>query len=241
MHNWISELPEEIGREVIARCSSRRLSDGECLYRLGDAAEECYQVIAGRLKVCTYNHAGQEMVQVYLMAGDCIGDWPLLIDEERMNFVYACGDAEVNVLKKFHFQQLYEKYQEIPKALNRVMARRLRHTFMLAEDACLLPLRQRLARVILRMGHSIGKTDAEGGAIIEDISHDELSKLVGATRQSVGRELKKLEQEGDIEIKYGKLIIKDIAAFGKEYDFLLSLEPVVPEYHSDKSSGDAGD
>jgi CRP-like cAMP-binding protein len=110
------------------------------------------------------------------------------------------------------------------------MSRRLRFLFMLAEDASLLPLRQRLARAIVRMGHSVGKIAEDGRATIEGISHDELGKMVGATRQSVGRELKKLEQEGSIEIQYGKLIIGDIAAFGEHYDRLLSAEPVVPDY-----------
>lgn len=230
LHNWISELPDDIRHEVVQRCFSRQLSDGECLYSLGDDADDCFQVINGRLKVCTFNHAGQEMVHAYLREGDCIGDWALLIDEKRMNFVFACGDSEVNVLKKTQFHDLYNTYPEIPKALNRVMARRLRYTFMLAEDASLLPLRQRLARAIVRMGHSMGQTEKDGSITIEDISHDELGKMVGATRQSVGRELKKLEQEGSIAIKYGKLTIKDIATFAEHYDRLLAMEPVVPEY-----------
>ena len=45
-------------------------------------------------------------------------------------------------------------------------------------------------------------------------------------------ELKKLEQEGSIEISYGKLIIRDIAAFGEQYDWLLAIEPVAPDYDS---------
>lgn len=230
MHNWVSELPEEIQREVIQRCATRKLTEGEYLYRLGDIASDCFQMIEGKLKICTFDQAGQEMIQFYLMEGDCVGEWPLLIDEVRMNFVYACCDTEVYVLKKSDFYELYEQYPEIPKALNRVMARRLRYTFMLAEDASLLPLRQRLARVILRMGHSIGEIDEEGRAMIDNISQDELGKLVCAPRQSVGRELKKFVEEGAIEVKYRKLIITNFAEFGKQYDNVLALEPVVAEY-----------
>ena len=180
--------------------------------------------------MCNSNYAGQELVHTYLMAGDCVGDWGLLIQQPRMNNAVACGDTEVNILRKTHFNELYDKYTEIPRALNRVMARRLRLMFMLTEDASLLPLRQRLARVVIRMGHSLGHADSDGQTTIENISHDELAKMVGATRPSVGRELKKLEQEGSIDIRYGKLVIKDIAAFGEQYDRLLSVEPVVADY-----------
>jgi CRP-like cAMP-binding protein len=230
LHNWIAELPDDLGLEVLHRCVRRKLSDEECLYRLGDPSDACFQVAKGKLKICNFNHSGQELLHTYLMEGDCVGDWGIIINEARMNFAFACGNVEVNVLKKSQFQDLYDRYPEIPKALNRVMSQRLRLLFMLAEDASLLPLRQRLARALVRMGHSVGKIAEDGRATLEDISHDELGKMVGSTRQSVGRELKKLEQEGSIEIKYGKLIITDIAVFGEQYDRLLSAEPVVPNY-----------
>jgi CRP/FNR family cyclic AMP-dependent transcriptional regulator len=230
LHNWIAELPEEIGNEVIQRCVTQSLKDGECLYRLGDAADACFQVCKGKLKICTFNQTGQELLHSYLMEGDCVGDWGLIISEPRMNFAFACGDAEVRVLAMRHFNELYDKHPQIVRALNRVMARRLRLMFMLAEDASLLPLQQRLARAIVRVGLSEGQVDDDGNTTVHNVSHDELGKMVGAARQSVGRELKKLELDGSIEIKYGKLIIKDIAAFGARYDKLLSAEPVVPNY-----------
>ena len=230
LHNWISELPEVIGEEIHSCFSKRSLQDGEFLYHQGDHAGACYQVARGRLKVCNYNYAGQELVHVILVDGDCVGDWGLLIDQPRMNNAVACGDTEINIISKAHFDDLYDKFPEIPKALNRVMARRLRLTFMLTEDASLLPLRERLARLIIRMAHSLGSTDQEGHALIENISHEELAKMLGAARPSVGRELKKFAQQDAIEIKYGKLIVRDIAAFSAQFDHLLSVEPVVPDY-----------
>ena len=231
LHNWVSALPPAIRGEIAQRFVARKLTDGECLFRQGDPPDACFQVAKGRFKVCNYNYSGQELVHTYLKEGDCIGDWGLLIDQPRMNSAVSCDSTEVNVLRKAHFFELYDKYPEIPKALNQVMAQRLRLAFMLAEDASLLPLRQRLARAVIRMGHSLGQVEQDGRITIEHLSQDELANVVGATRPSVGRELKKLEQEGSIEIKYGKLIIKDIDSFGEQYDQLLSVEPVVPDYN----------
>jgi CRP/FNR family cyclic AMP-dependent transcriptional regulator len=232
LHNWISELPEEIQGEVGRHFVSRKLVDGEYLYHQGDPPDACFQVANGRCKVCNYNYDGQEILHTYIMAGDCVGDWGLLIDQPRMNSTISVGSSEVNVLRKTHFNNLYDRFPEIARALNRVMARRLRLTFMLTEDASLLPLRPRLARVIIRMGYSLGYLDQEGCTVIEGISQDELSKMVGATRPSVGRELKKLEREGSIGIRYGKLIIKDLAFFSEQYHRLTAVEPVVPDYES---------
>lgn len=74
--------------------------------------------------------------------------------------------------------------------------------------------------------------DGEQGEILQKVMNTIVSygKLMGATRPSVGRELKKFAQEGSIDIQYGKLIIRDFATFGEQYDHLLSVEPVVPDY-----------
>ena len=230
MHNWIAELPEDVAGEVLSHCSSRKLVDGQCLFYPGDAADACYRLVKGQLKVCNISHSGHELVHTSLAPGDCIGEWSLLADEPRMNQTYASGDSEVLVLPKARFDDLYDKHPEIARALNRVMARRLRLFFMLAEDAALLPLRQRLARIIVRMGLSVGEVDAQGRTVIGDISHDELARMVGSTRQSVSRELKKLKEDGSIVISYGKLIIPDIDGLGQQYDQLIGVEPVVADY-----------
>ncbi|MEP5765120.1 MAG: Crp/Fnr family transcriptional regulator [Halieaceae bacterium] len=230
LHDWVSELSDAVRDEVISSFVDRNLIAGEFLYRQGDPAESCFQVTEGRIKVCNTNFAGQELVHTYLLKGDCVGDWSLLIDEPRMNYAVACGVSAVSVLRKSDFMHLYMKHAEIPRAISRVMARRLRLIFMLTEDASLLPLRERLARAVIRTAHALGEKGEDGSVTIENISHDELAKMVGATRPSVGRELKKLEREGAIRIQYGKLIISNFAAFGAQYDHLLSVEPVTPDY-----------
>ncbi len=230
LHNWIAELPADIAEEVTKSCIVRKLTDGECLYRLGDPPSDCFQVLKGRVKLATFNSSGQEMLHAYLFTGDCTGDWGVIIDQPRMNSAIACGSAEVLALSKNKFWDLYHRYIEIPKALNLVMARRLRYSLMLAEDASLLPLRQRIARAVIRMVYTVGNIDENGRAVIEHMSHDELGTLVGSPRQSVGRELKKIEQEGAISLSYGKLVVNDIDHFCSQYDRLLSVEPLVPDY-----------
>ena len=67
LHNWISELPEELAREVRCCFTTRKLISGEYLYRQGDAPAACFQVASGRLKVCKSNVNGQELVRTLAM------------------------------------------------------------------------------------------------------------------------------------------------------------------------------
>ncbi|MCP5132012.1 MAG: helix-turn-helix domain-containing protein [Pseudomonadales bacterium] len=49
----------------------------------------------------------------------------------------------------------------------------------------------------------------ELGEIYIEISHEGLSNMLGASRQSISKELKLLEREEEIELRYGKICIRD--------------------------------
>ena len=70
LHNWVSELPDEIRGEITKRFVNRKLTDGEYLFRLGDPPDACFQIAKGRFKVCNFNYAGQELVHTHLQEGD---------------------------------------------------------------------------------------------------------------------------------------------------------------------------
>jgi hypothetical protein len=54
--------------------------------------------------------------------------------------------------------------------------------------------------------------------------------MLGASRQSVSKELKLLEREGDIELRYGKIYIRDVVALGDRYEKAVGMEQVTPLY-----------
>ncbi|MCB1675942.1 MAG: winged helix-turn-helix domain-containing protein [Halioglobus sp.] len=66
-----------------------------------------------------------------------------------------------------------------------------------------------------------------------EISHEELGNLLGASRQSVSKELKPLEREGDIELRYGKIFFKNLDELGEKYETTIALEQVTPGCQDD--------
>ncbi len=228
MQNWIAELPVELMTEVLTHCTLRNLKKGEHLFSLGESSDECFQVKSGYLKVIAFNYSGRVMLHSHALAGDCIGDWELINDEPRNNSVIACESSCIYVLNSRRFWHFYNRYPDVAKAINKVMVRRLRFSNMLAEDACLLSLKQRVGRLLIRMAYSVGCVSLDGRAEIPNISQNDLGNIVGSPRQSVARELKKIEKEGCIEIGYGRLVINNIEDFSKQHDELLGAETLVP-------------
>jgi CRP/FNR family transcriptional regulator, cyclic AMP receptor protein len=228
-HNFIDALPEDIRNEVGSMTISRKIAIDEPVYRQGDRSNELYQLLEGAVRVCNYTAEGKEVVTGHFRPGDCFGEMGLIDDLPRMNHAIANEPSRVRVLGKPHFKQLYEKHPEISHELNVMFCHRIRLLYALSEDANTLSLIQRLARLLHRMVYSHGVTEADGSLYVRS-SHEELGRMLGASRQSVSKELKVLETEGSVENCYGKIYVCNLESLRMKYENLLGQEQLTPSY-----------
>jgi len=55
--------------------------------------------------------------------------------------------------------------------------------------------------------------------------------MLGASRQSVSKELKQLEVEGLINVQYGKIFVLDPNALHETYESLVGQDQITPIYN----------
>ncbi|GGO83401.1 Crp/Fnr family transcriptional regulator [Marinobacterium nitratireducens] len=226
MHNWIDRLPQACRDAVLRQMKPRRYAEGETIYSVGEAAEGLYLIDSGRVRISNYTQSGKEIRMAEFHDGECFGEMSLIDGLPRLNNAYASTETLLMTLNRQAFDALYDEYAEIAREFNLYFSLRLRALYASAEDATALPLKERLVRLLVRMAHSRG-VETDGMRVIEEVSHETLSHMLGATRQGVSRELKALEKEGQIQIRYGKILITDIAALSSRCDTLLGSELLV--------------
>lgn len=230
-HSWLKELPASVRDEVLGSMQSRDYAAGAAVWHLGDAASECYLIRSGRVRMSNYSYTGKEIQIVEFRAGDCLGEMSLIDGLPRFNNAYASEPATLMVLRKQDFDRLYRRHPEVSRQLNIFLCRRLRLAYASAEDASALALRDRVARLVARLGSSASEGGA--GATVSNLSHESLARMLGASRQSVNRELKELERAGLIGISYGKITIPELAALLRYCERLIGAETIVPDYRDD--------
>tara|TARA_R110002167_G_scaffold329606_1_gene536196 strand:+ start:14320 stop:15012 length:693 start_codon:yes stop_codon:yes gene_type:complete len=216
-YNWLDSLPKVVQNEIFNLMTERTLSDGEALFHIGEESNELYQIITGKIKCNMYSHDGKEVVISTLLSGETFGEQGLLDGLTRATNTYSVGVSLVKVLNKKHFSQLCIKYPEINAQLIVMFSHRMRMAFEINTDNLTLPLRQRLFRCLHRIVVSLSATPTVDNALSVDISHDELARMVGASRQNVSKELKQMERDGLLTIQYGKMVINNLQALEKEY------------------------
>ncbi len=233
LHDFIGELPLAIREEIEAVGSTRHVSKGEAVYRRDDPPTELYRLLEGAVKLCNYSLDGAEITAGEFRAGDCFGEMGVLDGLPRVSHAVASKESRLLVLSKAQFELLCEKYPEIHRELNRVLCRRVRYLYSLNDEALGLKLHVRLGRILHRLAYSHGRENELGETYIE-ISHEELSNMLGASRQSVSKELKSLERNGDIELRYGKIYFNDLRLLAEKYEIAVGMEQLAPLYSADK-------
>ena len=89
------------------------------------------------------------------------------------------------------------------------------------EDAFLLAIPARLARRILALVETYGKSSGAGVEISIRLPQHELGELVGATRESVNKLLRRWSEGGIIRLEQGVLTVLDPAALRDVADLLV--------------------
>ena len=230
LHNWSAGLAPELQAEIRRLTKRRKLRDGQKLYDVGETASETFRIESGRIRITNCTMDGDELVVGELFPGDWVGTVGVVDGLPRANVAQACGDTEVAVLSRADFRTLFSAHPEVAEKVCVMVCGMFRMAETLAEDAFLLDIPQRLARMLVRLAHAGGTSFPGGSVIIEGITQEDLANRLGATRQSVSRELKKLQAQGHIQVKYGKILVRDLEQLTRQVDQLIGVEQIGPVY-----------
>ena len=206
---WFAELPAAVIDEL-AHCAQRRhLKDGEHLYCRGDAPTGLFGIVSGRVRIYSTSSEGKELTATFFETGDWLGEISIFDGLPRLSDAVALGDCEVIFISRKAIQTLLERQPELYAPFVRILCRKLRMAMEGMSDLMLLPLSQRLAKRLLALADDYGQPHADGTLIDMHLPQDELGRLLGASRQSVSKELKVLERSGLVKLAYGQIVIVD--------------------------------
>ena len=215
-NEWFRELPDEVVAALSARARPRRLVDGERLYARGDPPQGFYGVVSGRIRLTAVAPDGRELTVAIHEPGNWFGEVTLFDGRERLQDAHADGDTELLCIARADFEAWLSGNSELYPHFTRMLCRKLRMAIEFAEDLMFRPLSARLAKRLLALLHAYGQP-ADGGTLINlHLPQDDLARMVGATRQSVSRELKRWEAAGVLGVAYGRITVRDATVLEDE-------------------------
>ena len=210
--HFLRTLPEELMAALEGLAVTKRYADGDVIFRRGDEAHGLFGVRSGRVQVLSQGADGRDWLLTVLAPGEWFGEISLFDGLPRTHDNVAVGDTELWFVPKREFRALLDERPEFVRPFAELLSHRVRMLFHFVQDAVLLDLPQRLAKRVLELAGDHGAERADAAVAIDlHLPQEDLAAMVGATREAVGRHLKRWEREGWIELAYGRLVVRNEA------------------------------
>jgi len=205
-------LSEDDLRWVASIAVPRRFGKKESVFREGDAVEGFYVVASGKVKVFKLSEEGKEQVLHVLESGQSFAEAALFEGGVYPAHAETLAETETLLLQKRPFLELLEKHPKVAIRMLGSLSRWLRQMAGLVED---LSLRDVEARLLLFLS---GELQARGiplrdGATLElPFSKNVLASRLGTVPETFSRALKKLQEEGRIDVRGKRIRIVSAAS-----------------------------
>ena len=190
----------------LAHCHRRKYPAKSTIIYAGDESDALYYIIRGSVTVIIEDDEGREMIMAYLNEGDFFGEMGLFDQAAgRSAWIKAKSECEVAEISYSKFRDLAKEDAEILFAVSAQVAGRLRATTRKVGDLAFLDVTGRVARTLIDLCKQPEAMTHPDGMQIK-ITRQEIGRIVGCSREMVGRVLKNLEEQGLISVK-GKTMV----------------------------------
>jgi CRP/FNR family transcriptional regulator, cyclic AMP receptor protein len=155
--------------------------------------DDVFFVIEGLARAATFTDNGREVLYSDLPRGEAFGIFAAIDGQPRSTNVFAKEPSRVARISGNQFREVLYGNRKVNEAFMRYLVDRIRYLSSRMTEATTLSTEQRLCAQLLRMSKKAGPDDA----VIERLStQQELATLISSQRESVGREMSKLKDQG---------------------------------------------
>lgn len=189
----------------LAAAHRRRYPAKSTIIYAGDRSDCIYYIIRGSVTVLVEDDTGRELIVAYLNKGDFFGEMGLFL-ESRSAWVKARTECEVAELAFGRFRDLAERDSSLLYAVGGQMAHRLQKTNQKVSDLAFVDVTGRVARALLELARQPDAMTHPDGMQVK-VTRQELGRIVGCSREMVGRVLKNLSDQGLLSVKGKTMVI----------------------------------
>lgn len=198
-------LSERDRAELEAGMHTQYFAKGSLLVNQGDVSNNLlYVVLSGKLKVFMSNDEGREVLLDFLQEGDTFGELSLFDEEPRSATVMTVEDCKIGLFPRSHFFDCLQRNPNIAIELLKTVIKRMRNTTEQVSSLALLGIYGRITKVLTNMA----KLQPDGRLITDPLTHQDLSSMVGSSREMVTRILNDLKRGGYITIENHRIELK---------------------------------
>ena len=188
---------------------------GQPVFYAGSSSQNLFVIRSGRVKVFRTWRGGEEQVIRLLGPGELLGYRPLLANEPYVASAEAVEDSTLCIIPAETARELLREVPGLALELLAKLARELRLSEDLMMDLSFRPIRQRAARLLLRLLED--NRDGVEPAVIQSqyFRRQDMARMIGTTPETFSRTLRGFAQRGFVTLTRDRICIRDHALLRK--------------------------
>ena len=218
-HPIFADLEPDAFDQLCRYARHTTLKRGSTLFSKGDPGNSLYAVISGTVKMSISSSDGRNAILNIIGPGEIFGEMALLDGRTRSADAIANSSCELFVIDKREFIPFVKSQPTLAMKFIELLCERLRVTSDQVEQIILQNLPGRLASALLRLTEK-HKAEPQGRTIA--ITQQEISEMVGMTRESINKQLRAWATRDWVRLEHGAIVVlnadvlRDLAEAGPE-------------------------
>ena len=196
----MTDLPLPNIERFLAYAKVIKLKAKATVFDTGEASNSIFYIKKGTVVVIMKDHNGNDMIIDYLSEGEFFGELGIydIRESKRSATVIVRTACELGEMRYERFLELVKIYPNLMRELDFQVATRLKETTRRVIDLSSLDVSGRITNCLLDLCKLPSAVQVENGVKIK-VSRKDVAKIVGCTRETVGRVLQDMQEQGKIE------------------------------------------
>lgn len=202
----LGELPQRVRSALAHRCRTGSVTKGSVVFVPGDPPA-LFVVERGRIVILNRPSEDTEIELFDRHPGELFGELSLLLDEQ----VDEARAAESTLLFRIDghaLQSALRESQPATLALATLLARRMSLAEARIGGVTFHKVKERLLLLLDQLAADGGIADSRGYLLRDRLTHEELARMVGASRVSVSRALSQLRRAGQVVLSGQRIVVQ---------------------------------
>ncbi|EHS57989.1 Crp/Fnr family transcriptional regulator [Paenibacillus sp. Aloe-11] len=187
----------------------RRFPKGSFVFTKGSVPVGSYFIENGLLKVCQFTEEGRDVTFFIRKTGDAFGLAEIVLGQNHPCYAQCLHDSQIWVLDAAIIQEKIHSDHEVMSDILYTMTDRLIHHQSTVELLISKPVPWRLAWLLQQLGTPVGDSDSRIDLVL---NHEEISNMIGCSRQTVSELLSKWKAQGIISYDRKHIVLHNVQA-----------------------------
>ncbi|MEO6253499.1 MAG: Crp/Fnr family transcriptional regulator [Ferruginibacter sp.] len=191
-------------------------SNGEYIYFPHQNRNKLYFTKDGFIKLGYIDEQGNEVIKEIIQKGEVFGQFTLEKNNDRDEFAQAYkSDVSLCAFTMEDFLRLLQRKPEMAIAFSFHLGNKLRKVENRLLNILNKDVKSRLAQLLLQLALDNNSISDNSAVIDKFLTHEDISKLIGSSRQTVTTTLNQFEKLGLITISKNSITLNDIILLKK--------------------------